>query len=173
MVPSLPHNRSRSNPPQHPTRPQCHIRRIRLSTRGPGPCRPAPASIQLSKMHLTNLNCHQKRRRYDPWKRNETVELVREYLACIDELTTICLILARKIELFEGLKRDCRKFERDDIMARREPDDPEGISAEARATWAIMMVKGQHDACKKLLADLQLSMNAVSAPPQESTIHPN
>ncbi|KAI9771406.1 MAG: hypothetical protein M1839_002796 [Geoglossum umbratile] len=102
-----------------------------------------------------------KRRRYDPWRRNETVLLVREYLACIDELTAVCLILTKKIELFEGLKRDCRKFERDDIMARKEPDDPEGVSAEARASWAIMMVKEQHDACKKLLADLQLSMNAL------------
>lgn len=112
---------------------------------------------------LTALNL-QKRRRYDPWKRNETVKLVREYLSCVDELTTVRVILHKKLELFQALLLDAKKFEIEDSRARNELNNAAGESAEDRVVWALGLVKAQHDCFERLLIDLKQSMNAVSHP---------
>lgn len=103
----------------------------------------------------------QKRRRYEPWKRDETVKLVRDYLSCIDELTTVKLILQKKVELFQGMQKDMRKFEAEDNRARKPPDNPKGESAQERVVWAIVMVKTQLDCFERLLIDAKQSMDAV------------
>lgn len=102
-----------------------------------------------------------KRRRYDPWKRNETVKLVREYLSCVDELTTVKLILHKKLELFQALLLDAKKFEVEDFRARNEPNNATGESSQERVVWALGMVKAQHDCFERLLIDLKQSMNAL------------
>ncbi|KAH0538158.1 hypothetical protein FGG08_005216 [Glutinoglossum americanum] len=101
-----------------------------------------------------------KRRRYDPWKRNESVKLVREYLTCIDELTSICLILSKKVQMFEGLLQDCKAMEAED-SARAEPGNPSGKSMIDRVEWAATAVKDQHDSLKRFSVDLELAMNAL------------
>ena len=102
-----------------------------------------------------------KRRRYEPWKKNETVKLVRDYLGCIDELTTIQLSLKKKVELYTGLGEDVKKFETDDIMSRKLPDNPNGESAQDRVAFALNLLKEQHDCFERLSIDCKQSMDAV------------
>lgn len=103
-----------------------------------------------------------KRRRYEKWQRNKTVELVRDYLNCIDEVKTIRLILQRNIELVNILEVDIKKFEADDIRTHKAPDNPEGEASLERLVWAMGMVKAQHECFERLLIDLKQSMDAVS-----------
>ena len=67
-----------------------------------------------------------KRRRYEAWEPKKTVHLVRDYLSCIDEVTTILLILQRKTELFSIMQHDVMKFEEEDTRFRKVPDNCEG-----------------------------------------------
>lgn len=90
------------------------------------------------------------------------MKLVREYLSCVDELTTVKLILHKKVELFQALLLDVKKFEAQDFQIRNEPNNATGDSSEERVKWALRMVKAQHDCFERLLIDLKKSMNAVS-----------
>ena len=102
-----------------------------------------------------------KRRRFDKWVRNETVKLVREYLTCVDELTTVRAIMQRKVEIFTKVAVDVKKFESDDVKARLLPDNPAGESASARIDFALSITKHQCDCYERLLIDLKQSMNAL------------
>lgn len=102
-----------------------------------------------------------KRRRYEPWRKDETVKLVRDYLTCIDELTTIRLPLQKKLGLFNGMQEDVNKFETDDILAQKQPDNPLGESCQDRVAFALNVIKEQHDCFERLLIDCKQSMDAV------------
>lgn len=103
-----------------------------------------------------------KRRRYEKWRPKKTQELVRDYLSCIDEITTIRLIQERKVELFKIMQHDIERFDADDTKAGRAPDNPDGETSAERLVWAVNMVKGQHETFERLLVDLKQSMDAVS-----------
>ncbi|KAL8969187.1 MAG: hypothetical protein Q9183_002111 [Haloplaca sp. 2 TL-2023] len=102
-----------------------------------------------------------RRRRHAPWRKNETVKLVRDYLACVDELTTVKQICARQVDLFKGMQQDVRKFESEDNRARNSPDNPSGESMQERIKWALGMVKARHDCFDNLLIDAKQSMEAL------------
>ena len=112
-----------------------------------------------------------KRRRYDQWKPKITVKLVREYLSGIDELTTIKLILQKKVELFKVMQLDVKKFETEDSRFRKAPENAEGESSMQRLIWAMNTVKHQHECFERLLIDLKQSMDAVSLPRSTSLNH--
>jgi hypothetical protein len=100
-------------------------------------------------------------RRYDPWKRNESVRLVREYLTCIDELKTINVILTKKLDFFERLKEDCDRFELEDAENGKTPDNPNGETSETRILFVTHILKEAVEHSHRLLDDLTESMNAV------------
>lgn len=102
-----------------------------------------------------------KRRRHAPWRKNETVKLVRDYLACVDELTAIKMICQKQVELFKGMQQDARKFETEDNRARRSPDNTSGESMTERTKWALNLVKARHDTIEKLLVDARQSLEAL------------
>ncbi|KAL8823570.1 MAG: hypothetical protein Q9191_005733, partial [Dirinaria sp. TL-2023a] len=102
-----------------------------------------------------------KRRRFEPWVRNETVKLVRDYLNCVDELTTIRVILQSKVNLFQALLTDMKKFEMEDLKLCRKPDNPDGETASDRINFALSNVKSQHECMEKILIDAKSSMNAL------------
>ena len=105
-----------------------------------------------------------KRRRYEQWKPKVTVKLVREFLGGIDELTTIKLILQKKVELFKVMQLDVKKFEIEDSRFSKTPENSLGESALQRLDWAINTVKDQNECFERLLIDLKQSMDAVSIP---------
>lgn len=121
-------------------------------------------SLPSNQLCESSLYVYQKRRRYDPWKRNESVNLVREYLSCVDELTTIKLTLQKKMDLFQALLLDAKKFEIEDLQGQKEPNSPDGESSQERVLWAMGMVKSQLDCFERLLIDTKQSMNAVCYP---------
>lgn len=102
-----------------------------------------------------------KRRRHEKWEPNKTVDLVRDYLNCIDEVTTIRLITHKKLDLFTVLLQDVNKFEAEDLRMGLQPDNPDGESASERLTWAIGLVKAQAECFDRLLIDLRQSMDAL------------
>ena len=103
-----------------------------------------------------------KRRRYDRWQPNKTVQLVREYLSGIDELTTIRVNIAKKVEFFTVMQQDVKKHEVEDTRMRKAPDNPDGESSIERVSWALKMVEAQLNVFDRLLLDLKQSMDAVS-----------
>ena len=105
-----------------------------------------------------------KRQRYDKWEPNKTVQLVREFLQGIDELTTIKVNMAQKVELFKIMQLDVKKHEMEDTMMHKAPDNPDGESSPERVRWALKMVEQQQDVIERLLLDLKHSMEAVSSP---------
>ena len=56
---------------------------------------------------------------------------------------------------------DFKKFESDDLKARKLPDNPNGETAGDRLTFAHTSVKAQHDCIERLLIDAKGSMNAL------------
>jgi hypothetical protein len=103
----------------------------------------------------------QKERKFDPWKRDETVILVRKYLACIDELGYIGQIYDRKLDFLQRLHEDCVQLEKSEIEAGRMPDNPGGVSMEERVNFALLLVKEFHIKCEGLITELNESMHAV------------
>ncbi|KAL8710215.1 MAG: hypothetical protein Q9220_005146 [cf. Caloplaca sp. 1 TL-2023] len=101
------------------------------------------------------------RRRHAPWRKDETVQLVRDYLACVDELTTVKQICRQQVDLFKGLQQDVRKFESEDNRARRSPDNPRGESMQERIKWALTLVNQRHDKFERLLIETKQSMEAL------------
>lgn len=93
--------------------------------------------------------------------RDETVKLVREYLNCVDELTAVRVLISKKVDLFQAMIQDFKKFESDDLKARKLPDNPNGETAQDRLTFALTQVKAQHDCIERLLIDAKGSMNAL------------
>ena len=86
---------------------------------------------------------------------------MRDYLNCVDELTTIRHIIQKKVELFQTMMLDVKKFETDDLQVRKLPDNPKGETALDRLTFALNLVKVQHDCIDRLLVDAKASMNAL------------
>ncbi|KAL9102673.1 MAG: hypothetical protein Q9163_002195 [Psora crenata] len=103
-----------------------------------------------------------KRRRFEEWKPNVTVQLVREYLSCLDELTYITLNLQKKADLFKVMGLDVVKFETQDLESGKEPDNSQGESSLDRVSWAENHAQHQHECFERLLIDLKQSLDAVS-----------
>lgn len=67
----------------------------------------------------------------------------------------------KKLEHFQALLQDAKKFETEDSQAGIEANYPDGETSPARVTWGLKMVKAQYDSIDRLLLDLKQSMNAV------------
>ena len=103
-----------------------------------------------------------KERRYDPWKRNESIKLVRAYLSCIDELATLGAIYAKKIDFLTRLEEDCLRFEKEDAEEDRRVNNPKGETGQQRAQFALQVCKEAKDRTERLIVDLTQSVNTVS-----------
>jgi len=101
-----------------------------------------------------------KQRRFEPWKRNESVKLVREYLSCSDELYSIKLVLTKKVALYKNLRNDCERFDMEDTMANT-PINPHGETYVDRISWAIDSMQEQLEDCERLSSDLLHSLDAL------------
>jgi len=100
-----------------------------------------------------------KDRRYLKFQKNESVKLVREFLACIDELATVGIILTNTITMLENMMKQIDKYKQEDPDS--EPDHPEGESPAERVKWAIAVVEEESILVHELLADLRQSLTAL------------
>lgn len=95
--------------------------------------------------------------------------LVREYLKCIDELTNINTIYAKKLEMLGQLKKKLVN------EGPKQPEDsqnnPDGETASARIDWAIACVSEDSTTNQELLADLRESLTAVRLPNKSTEVN--
>lgn len=100
-------------------------------------------------------------RRYDHWQRDKTIELVRAYLRCIDELTHLMGLLGKKVAFFQNLHKDVERFESQDSSAGLEPDCKQGETSVDRVIFAEHLMATSAEHCKDLVADLRHALNSV------------
>jgi hypothetical protein len=99
------------------------------------------------------------------------VVLVRQYLTCIDELTSICGILQRKVDMLNKLKD---LVDHDEPQVRPVDPDPHDTheqleSASSRIHWAMEIVDDQQRCCQSLLEDLRLATQAVCSSKRQAS----
>lgn len=93
--------------------------------------------------------------------------LVRDYITCIEELSTISKVLARKRSFLQHLREDCTELEAENMTksCRFDDGDDDSIKQEKsmveRVNWALDIVMEQDDLTRSILEDLQGSMQAV------------
>lgn len=93
--------------------------------------------------------------------------LVRDYIACIEELSTISKVLASKRAFLQRLLKDCKEIEAENFTnpCRSNDDDVDTIQQEGsmveRCNWALDIIIDQDDLTRSILEDLQGSMQAV------------
>lgn len=101
-----------------------------------------------------------KRRRFDEWKRGDSIKLVREYIMCTDELSILVHIMSKQLDFLYRLKKDCQLLD-----AETGPlNNPQGKTAVSRCDWAIANVEENFSVLDAMLKDLRGSMVAVSNP---------
>jgi hypothetical protein len=100
-----------------------------------------------------------KRRRFDGWKRYESIKLVRDYITCVDELTLIVDLYAKKLDFLSRLRKDCELFE---FQEKEAPNNDRGKPTLVRIDWAIGVIEEAFVLLDSMLKDLKISMSAVS-----------
>lgn len=92
---------------------------------------------------------------------------MRDYITCIEELSTISKVLARKRSFLQRLLEDCGEIEAENIIesSRSDADADDTIKKEGsmveRVNWALEIIRDQDDLTRSILEDLQGSMQAV------------
>ncbi|KAL8898273.1 MAG: hypothetical protein Q9207_006790 [Kuettlingeria erythrocarpa] len=114
-----------------------------------------------------------KDRRGTQFKRNESVNLVREYVSCMDEISQIYGIAQRKLEFLERLRRDFEGIrtaptatdvlaEYIDNLGERSPPAADTQTCDVAIKtieYAIGRIKAQHEALPGILDDLRSSLH--------------
>lgn len=122
---------------------------------------------------LVGSNCHsfeclaksqQKNRRNSKLKRFESVELVREYAACMDEISQIHDICEQKSDFLRKLSLDCRETETPLAESgRRAPSTgPSKETLIQRVDDAIKILEEPVNQLPRLLKELKSSLDVVS-----------
>ena len=110
----------------------------------------------------------QRKRRNSPWKRGESVKLVKEFVHCMDEISQLYSISEQKIEYLNKLREDCETLE---PPAPRKIDvGTHGIHGTYdyrrdmidRIDGAIKLIKSNHELMPRILGDLKGSLDVVS-----------
>jgi len=128
-----------------------------------------PHTIRQGRNSMSLISAYQqvvqdlKLRRYDIFERHKSVGLVRQYLTCIDELTSVCGILQRKIDTLNKLMELVELDGPGEDLVDLEPADPrdQPETASGRIKWATDIVQDQHRCCQSLLEDLRLAAEAL------------
>ncbi|RYO92298.1 hypothetical protein DL762_001747 [Monosporascus cannonballus] len=100
-----------------------------------------------------------KARRYGRWQQNETINPVRAYLVCIDELTVLEEVFTKKLDFFQRLKEDRNSLEDQDIEAGKPPENKDGELPFDRIPFAERMMEESITQLKRLNTDLRDSLN--------------
>jgi hypothetical protein len=99
--------------------------------------------------------------RYQEFKQNESVQLVRQYLSCIDELANVHMIFSSSLKMLNTLKKHLKEREGIDPNPEPNPEDTDIETAEKRVDWAISVCQEAVDNFDELLKDLRQSYTAV------------
>ncbi|KAL8665085.1 MAG: hypothetical protein Q9202_002485 [Teloschistes flavicans] len=133
---------------------------------------PVP-SIQRAYIPTIRDLGQQKSRQTASFKRNESVNLVRDYISCVDELSQIQGVAKRKIEFLDRLKWDCQNIRTNivstDSLANltKSPNERRAASADADTVQvtvkliedAIVYVQKEHAELPEMMDDLKSSLH--------------
>jgi hypothetical protein len=110
------------------------------------------------------LTRSQKAKQKLDWVRGESVQLVRRYLACLDELRVLRSVISNKIKLLSSLALDVAKFERDYAAELLEQcNDPMVDSMGKRAQWALKQQEDDEKDINFLVKHMETALEEVSA----------
>jgi len=88
---------------------------------------------------------------------------VRAYLVCLDELTVLDEIFAKKLDFFRRLRKDCDSMpELQSSQTSDSAGSEDGEKPLDRIAFAEHMMEESGAQCKRLGADLRESLNSVS-----------
>ncbi|KAL8692000.1 MAG: hypothetical protein Q9218_002892 [Villophora microphyllina] len=127
---------------------------------------PVP-SIQRAYIPTVRDLINQKSRQTTRFKRNESVNLVRDYISCMDEMSQIQGIARRKIDFLERLRRDCENLKQYTDPANRHPGLTGNADADADTIQlivklienAIASIRAEHAEFPEMLEDLKSSLH--------------
>ncbi|KAL9628878.1 MAG: hypothetical protein Q9204_005599 [Flavoplaca sp. TL-2023a] len=117
-----------------------------------------------------------KSRQTSKFQRNESVNLVREYLSCIDEVAQLLSISERKIDILHRLKRDFEDAPQgrtaDDSVDESDSDIQPVLSTDNQTSClairsidnAINRIKVDHEELPKIMDDLKGSLHDAGLP---------
>ena len=93
------------------------------------------------------------------------MNLVREYVACMDEISQIYSIYEQKLEFLKKLGGTCRVFESEQNQARAVQREEPGITGKTmteQIDWAVSTLRSNHEGLPRTLKDLRNSLDDVS-----------
>ncbi|KAI4269764.1 MAG: hypothetical protein LQ337_007085 [Flavoplaca oasis] len=118
-----------------------------------------------------------KSRQTSKFQRNESVNLVREYLSCIDEVSQLLSISQRKIDILHKLKKDFedapQSHAANDSVSESDSDDIQPVLTTDHQTStlairsidnAINQIKVDHEELPKIMEDLKGSLHDAGPP---------
>lgn len=120
------------------------------------------------RIHISDHS--QKARRGAPFKRHESVNLVREYIACMDEVTQLHSIYEQKLDFLSKLRKDCEVIQNSsgpDTFGDQNQASTTGNDCEPSKTmteqvdWAVDQLKANHEGLPRTLTDLRNSLDDV------------
>ncbi len=120
------------------------------------------------------LTCLQKQKQKLPWKRWESVKLVRNYLNCLDELRVIQSINSGKVAMFRGMLRDVAQMEKEyreegleETLHYEHEEDNRSFETRntetmtERVEWALKMLQDQESDIEQLITHFHTALNEV------------
>ncbi|KAL9576842.1 MAG: hypothetical protein Q9212_006772 [Teloschistes hypoglaucus] len=128
---------------------------------------PVP-SIQRAYIPTIRDLIEQKSRQTANFKRNESVNLVRDYISCLDELSQVQVVAKRKIDFLDRLKWDCRNNHGNfDPTNPSRPDERVSASADVDTIQiaveliddAIIYIQKEHAELPEMMDDLKSSLH--------------
>lgn len=121
---------------------------------------------------LTNI-ISQRDRKFDKFARNKSVDLVRQILACSDELSSICSVTRENISVMNEMLKHAQREEENERKYMTSSggaetcaeDEVNGLlceSARQRIEWALSILTRNLKCFESLLVDLRFATDAVS-----------
>lgn len=108
----------------------------------------------------------EKNRRASPFKRYEKLSLVREYLACMDEISQIYSIYEHKPEILERLRKACELPENEPKAAMSrllQRFDNTCKTKSKQIDLALNQLRSNHEGLPRTLNSLRTSLDDVSS----------
>ncbi len=118
--------------------------------------------VSKSPLLTTVINYAQKRRRALRFKRHESVNLVRDYVTCMDEISQIHDISMQKIEFLRKLRDHygiCERDNDDSATYTRLYKDSDPLIQ--RIEGAMIQIEKDNENLPRLISDLKSSMDVV------------
>lgn len=112
--------------------------------------------VPVAKMQIHRRDDHFNRKdRYEP------AELIQDMLICKDELRRITVVSQHREHVFETLRKDVERIEKEDLEQGRLPEHPGEASALEKVQTALSRSQRQSKAYNLLFEDIRMTLQSV------------